>query len=471
MSRPDEEDPISILVSFVRDLSTYVYSLLRFPHWKRIANQYLQEAKVSFWSEGLMLQGRAGSLAVSIRGTPTRTQAVIVIPGPPDFTEVSIRQERYTPWKTQEIDIGSQPFDEMFFIGGPARLVFALLDAETRNLLMHASGEIPKRMEIFGGELVAEMADRQLSRLIPLLLRIGEWFTQPVDIRQRLVQNATQDPEAGVRLKNLLLLAHELPGDPETRKVLRAACSDPSPEVRLRAGRALGAEGLPVLVKLTEDLEDDAISAEAVFMLDRELPPEPMQSERIQDILRRALDRRCHQTALACISALGRAGDASAAGVLAKVMENEQDKLAAFAAQVLGTIGSPDAEGPLILALQRDQPALRVAAANALGRIGSTSAVLPLKEAADRFSRDSELSQATRQAIAEIQSRLPGASPGQLSLAGADAGQLSLAQAEAGQLSLAQAESGQLSIATDPAGQLSLESPDDTTREDAPGDA
>jgi hypothetical protein len=36
---------------------------------------------------------------------------------------------------------------------------------------------------------------------------------------------------------------------------------------------------------------------------------------------------------------------------------------------------------------------------------------------------------------------------------------------------LAQADSGQLSLATDPAGQLSLESADDTTREDASGEA
>jgi hypothetical protein len=450
MSKSDR-DVFATLVSVVRDVSSYLYSRWRFPYWKRIANQYLQEAKVSFWSEGLLLQGRAGSLAVSIRGTPVRTQAVIVIPGPPDFTEVSIRDERDIPWKTQEIEIGSERFDKMFFIGGPARLVFALLDAETRNLLIHASGELPNRMEIFGGELVAEMTDRQISHLLPLLLRIGEWFTQPVDIGQRLVQNATRDPEAGVRLKNLLLLARELPGDPETRKVLQAACSDPSPEVRLRAGRALGAEGFPVLVKLTEDLEDDAFSAEAVSMLGREL-----SSERIQDILRRALDRRCHHTALACMNAMGRDRDASAVGVLAKVMENEQENLAVCAAEVLEKIGSPEAEGPLILALQRDQPALRVAAANALGRVGSISAVLPLKKAAERFPRDSELSRATRQAIAEIQSRLPGASPGQLSLAGADTGQLSLAQAEAGQLSLA----------TDPAGQLSLSGAEDT-----PGDS
>jgi len=42
-----------------------------------------------------------------------------------------------------------------------------------------------------------------------------------------------------------------------------------------------------------------------------------------------------------------------------------------------------------------------------------------------------------RQAIAEIQSRLAGAAPGQLSLAAGESGQLSLAEGEEGQLSLA----------------------------------
>jgi hypothetical protein len=47
---------------------------------------------------------------------------------------------------------------------------------------------------------------------------------------------------------------------------------------------------------------------------------------------------------------------------------------------------------------------------------------------------------AGRQAIAEIQSRLAGAAPGQLSLAGGEAGALSLADGEPGRLSLAEDE-------------------------------
>jgi HEAT repeat protein len=87
-----------------------------------------------------------------------------------------------------------------------------------------------------------------------------------------------------------------------------------------------------------------------------------------------------------------------------------------------------------------------VAAANALARVGTTAAVLPLKELAEHTSHHPEIRKAARQAIAEIQSRLPGASPGQLSLAGTEAGQLSLAQAEAGQLSLAKDPAGELSL-------------------------
>jgi hypothetical protein len=61
--------------------------------------------------------------------------------------------------------------------------------------------------------------------------------------------------------------------------------------------------------------------------------------------------------------------------------------------------------------------------------------VLPLKEIETQY-RDDATRRAARQAVASIQSRLPGASPGQLSLASADAGALSLAEDETGRLSL-----------------------------------
>ncbi|HKV08720.1 MAG TPA: HEAT repeat domain-containing protein, partial [Thermoanaerobaculia bacterium] len=300
------------------------------------------------------------------------------------------------------------------------------------------------RLEILSGMLQADLSDKKVSDLLPLLVEIGQRLTRPMDIPQRLAENAKRDSAPGVRLQNLLLLIRELPGRPETVEALRAASTDPNPEVRLRAAKELGAEGCGVLFELAESLADDSVSAEAVSILDRELP-----FERARALLDRVLARRNVRTARACLEALGRSG-AAAVGVLEKVLTQEKGELATAAARSLGETGSPSAEPSLILALRRET-ALQIAAANALGRVGSAAAVPPLREAAERSWLDLELRRATHRAIAEIQSRLPGATPGQLSLAGAEAGQLSLAEAEAGQLSLA----------ADPAGQLSLRGPEE----------
>jgi hypothetical protein len=229
-----------------------------------------------------------------------------------------------------------------------------------------------------------------------------------------------------VRLHNLLVLIRELPKDPRTAWALRQACSDPVLEIRLRAARELGAEGRGVLLDLANDLKDDAVSAVAVSALDRELP-----FDRTAAILRRALIRRRTRTACACLESLGRRG-AVAVGVLAEALERREGEVAVAAARALGATGSPAAEPPLLLALASGREDLRLAAVNALGRVGSAASVLPLKEAAERF----DLRRPTRQAIAEIQSRFQGASPGQLSLAQTETGQLSLASDPAGQLSL-----------------------------------
>ena len=76
-----------------------------------------------------------------------------------------------------------------------------------------------------------------------------------------------------------------------------------------------------------------------------------------------------------------------------------------------------------------------MAAARALGRVGTTAAVVTLKEA-EAQAREADFSRAVRQAIAEIQARLPGASPGQLSIASGESGTLSLVEDERGRLSL-----------------------------------
>jgi hypothetical protein len=389
------------------------------------------------------LKARTGPLEVWISTFgDKKTELVVEGPWPVEFQWVAIRPESAS--QPAELEIGDKRFDDIFFVGGPAKLVFALLDAETRQLLVRLGLDGP--LDISRSVLrVHQLPVERVPYALPLLLDIGRRFAQPLDVPRRLAENAHQDPINWVRLQNLLVLVRWLPDHPATAEALRKACSDPSPEIRLRAAKELGAEGRGVLLDLAENLENDAVSAEAVSVLDQELPFELTKA-----ILDRALNTGFIQTAHVCLKALGHNGTAAAIDILTKALENKNGALAATAAWALGAVGSPAAEPPLIAALERKEENLQVIAANALGRVGSVAAVLPLKEMADRFL-PGEIRRAARQAIAEIQSRAQGASPGQLSLAGAEAGQLSLAQGDAGQLSLASDPTGQLSVSDDDA--------------------
>lgn len=400
----------------------------------------------------MRLEASAGALAMVLQPAQPGVRIVLAIPGPPGFAGMRIRREapHRPPGSVREIEVGDGPFDNVFLIEGPTRVAFLLLTAEARRQLLSLNAE-SQRLILAGGELLVEVAEWKLPDIFPLLLDLGRRLAQPVDAAQRLAENVLQDPEPGVRLHNLILLARELPGDPRTVEVLRRAASDASLQVRLRAATELGAEGRALVAEIAESLEDDSCSAAAIAALGRELP-----LDRIQGVLVHALRLRRLQTARACLEELGRGGGAAAVETLAKVLAREHGELAQAAALALGAAGGTAAEPPLLQALQRDPAELRVAAANALGRTGSSSAVLPLKEAAARFPGDGALQKAARQAIAEIQSRVQGASPGQLSLSGDEAGQLSLAQAEAGELSLAPDTGGELSLPSAQPGQLSL---------------
>ena len=200
-------------------------------------------------------------------------------------------------------------------------LVSVLLNAEMRRWLIRMNNPW-SRLEISHGQLWLETFDnKNLSAILPLFVDISRRLAQRVDIAQGLAENARQDPEAGVRLHNLLLMARGLPGDPRTLEALRNACSDPSLEIRLRAARELGAEGRGVLKELAEGLVDDAVSAQAIAFLGRELP-----SERTVAVLDQALRRYLVQTARACLKALGRCGPA-AVDKLTEVMAREYGEL------------------------------------------------------------------------------------------------------------------------------------------------
>jgi len=107
--------------------------------------------------------------------------------------------------------------------------------------------------------------------------------------------------------------------------------------------------------------------------------------------------------------------------------------IAVAAAEALAETATPEAEAPLIAALGSLVPGLPPAAARSLGRVGTARAVPALRDAEERGG---EVRRAAREAIALIQSRLVGATPGQVSLAGGEAGHLSVVGATDGRVSL-----------------------------------
>ena len=117
----------------------------------------------------------------------------------------------------------------------------------------------------------------------------------------------------------------------------------------------------------------------------------------------------------------------------------------AFGTQEIVT-GDPEVDAAFFV--RGPEGPVRAAAVAGLHRIGSVNAVLPLREAADRWGQRTFV-RAADEAVAAIQQRLAGATPGQVSLAAADKGGLSLAE-EPGRVSLAGEHEGRLSVADEP---------------------
>jgi HEAT repeat protein len=270
-----------------------------------------------------------------------------------------------------------------------------------------------------------------MPEVLTVLLAVARKLEKPDDVAARIAENTRSEPEWRVRRENVLMLAERYPEHPATPEALRRACQDENEEVRLRAALGLKDEGRGTLLEIaTRESADDGCAATAVAALGEHLPGAAALS-----ILDDALRRTRTGTVRACLVALGRRGGPAAVERLARVLAEEAPDFSVAAAHALAASGAAAAEAPLLQAL-KDLPVVSTAAAEALGRVGSARAVLPLKDAAAREDVPG-LQRVVRQAIAEIQSRLPGASPGQVSLAEGETGQLSLADDSAGRVSVA----------------------------------
>ncbi len=372
----------------------------------------------------------------------------------PEGTDTTLRRLR--GW--QEIEVGDPAFDRAVWVEGPPLLVRAILDADTRRLLLAlfegrlerprlspfwATGQVDRgtlwialpearapqqERNVLWDSLFALAGGSHFTEALNAALALAERLASPRDTARRVADNLKSEPVPGVRLRCLTALVRELPDHPATREALLAAREDSDAEVRLRAGMALGAEGRDLLLSLAlGEGAEDATTERAVAALGQQLTLDEATA-----ILRNALRARRESTARAAMGVLAHRGGEDAIHMIARVLAVERGPLANAAASTLGLTGSPLAEEPLLAALRSSDTSLRVAATRALGLVGTVAAVAPLRELE---ARDSALRIAARQAIATIQARLAGAGPGQLSLAGGESGQLSIAEGEVGRLS------------------------------------
>jgi HEAT repeat protein len=338
----------------------------------------------------------------------------------------------------REIELGDYGFDENVYLKGSVPLVHAVFDQEARRRLVGLLLWTDATVSLKDGALRVEIPDTLdapgwLAERVAEVLEVARRLSRPADIASRLAANVRGEPVVAVRLRNLKVLMREYPGRPATVSALKAALRDPSVEVRVHAAIALGDDGYETLLAIASAEDDDLEAALAIDALGERLP-----RERAQAILGRALRTRRLQVAWACLESLGRHGGAEDVEPLARVLAIEKGELAEAAARALGATGQPEAERPLLEALVHNEGTVRVAAAVALGQAGSAAAVPALRRVESASS--DELRRAARQAVAEIQSRLTGATPGQLSLTEGESGQLSLARDEAGRVSLPESE-------------------------------
>ena len=354
----------------------------------------------------------------------------------------------------REIELGDETFDAAVEVHGVPERVRAMLDVETRGIVLRMLGgrlaapgqptvTLKGTVTLVDGDLRASLPEqptpptpRELADVLGAMLALAERFQGTRDVARRLATSIETEPLWSVRLQGLQLLSTGFPNDPATIDALRHALADDRPEVQLHAAIALGVDGEPRLLEIARrEQVDDGISAQAIHALGEGLPADVGLP-----VLRQALRLRRLETGAACIDALGRRGGEEVEELLTKVLSLEIGPLAVAAARALGNTASPEVEEALLRALARNVPDLTLPVIEALGHTGTARAVLPIRDVGSRFATDVDVRRAARQAVAEIQSRLQGASPGQLSIAEGEAGQLSLTDDDPrGRVSLPQA--------------------------------
>lgn len=335
----------------------------------------------------------------------------------------------------EDITTGDERFDAAVVVRGPSPLALSLLDEETRQRVTNLTASGGKVKDgVVSIALHRRIKDGEaLAKFVRDLVAVAERLAQQGPPVERLSAIARFDSASGTRQRALQELIAGFASEPLARETLRLALSDRAPEVRLLAAVALGEQGLDCLRGIVDSSGTaPEVALRAVEALGQ-LLPEEVALKRLEAAVRAGHDR----LAQALVERFGPATSQSDVARLARQLEpDSRPEIAAACARALGRTGSPAAEPPLVAALGHADGDVRAAAAEALGKVGSVGTIGPLREAVADSLLSPSVRRAAIAAIAEIQSRLTGAAPGQLALSDGEAGAVALASSPDGALSL-----------------------------------
>lgn len=337
----------------------------------------------------------------------------------------------------EDVRTGDEPFDNVLRIEGKTDEVLALLDGTTRRLI---DEPLATNLRVWDGRVCRDVDSENLVKEVRRVVELaGRLTLSPDSIPHRLAHNAHADPVAEVRLRNLDALLQRYPEASCTRGTLSDLLKDAFAEVRLRAAIASGPKGYATLARLVG--ADEASEKIALAAFDFLCAHVSQRSK--WPFIGSALKHRSRWVRERAFGQAVRLGGAKARRHLVRLIEDPDLELALEATRAIGKLGDSSCEPALIKALASEDLRLSKAAAEALGAFGTAAAVVPLREAVGGAAASllaPDLRKAVHDAIRRIQSRLPGAEAGQLSLArsGDAEGQVSLAAlASEGELAVA----------------------------------
>jgi hypothetical protein len=212
--------------------------------------------------EGGFVSGRSGLLRVRLesyrRGKYENGTRIVVTGLGHGAGGLSLRREGLsTAFEKRfigerEIEIGDPSFDAEYYVQGRAPLALALLDPETRRRLaallrgrvaLAGRGPIEVDPSLSDGILEVRVKESGFSdkrervpEILAGVLEVAQRLVAPADVAARIASNLRAEPEAGARLRGVLMLSAS---SPTTRRRGRR-CSRPA---RTRARRCACARG------------------------------------------------------------------------------------------------------------------------------------------------------------------------------------------------------------------------------------